>query len=118
LSRLDTAPDKQGQKLDDAPVKSIQEIAQLLGVKYDRLGIDVGSLPFALDDTTAGSESEMQTAVSGNKDNVDLPVIIAASNYFTNTRRRASVGDTLPKVMTGLGKYSMTLKPTGLFSAP
>ena len=74
-------------------------------MKYDRLGLNVGSLPFAPADTTAGSESEMQTVVVGNKNNVDLPLFIEQSNYFANTKRRAKAGDTSRKVMTDLEKY-------------
>ena len=71
------------------PPKSTREISELIGVRYDRLGLNVGSLPFAPSDTTAGSESELQTVVVGNKANVDLPLFIEQSNYFANTRRRA-----------------------------
>lgn len=85
--------------------KSIEEIAELIGVKCDRLGLSVGSLPFAPSDTTAGSETELQTVVVGNKDNVDLPLFIEQSNYFANTRKRAKAGDTSRKVMTDLEKY-------------
>ena len=56
-------------------------------------------------DTTAGSESEMQTVVIGNKNDVDLPLFIEQSNYFTNTKRRAKAGDTSRKVMTDLEQY-------------
>ena len=74
-------------------------------MKYDRLGLNIGSLPFAPSDTTAGSEVELQTVVAGNKANVDLPLFIEQSNYYANTRRRAKAGDTSRKVMTDLEKY-------------
>jgi len=88
----------------DSP-KSYKEIAEILGVKYDRLGLNAGSLPFAPLDTTAGSEAEMQTAVVGKKSDVDLSVFIEQSNYFTNTKRRTKAGDTSRKVMTDLEQY-------------
>jgi hypothetical protein len=81
---------------------------ELIGVKYDRLGLNVGTLPFVPSDTTAGSESEMQTVVTGNRNDVDLPVFIEKSNYFDNTRRRAKAGDTSKKVMTDLENYLNT----------
>ncbi|MRR15304.1 MAG: hypothetical protein EG826_02480 [Deltaproteobacteria bacterium] len=90
--------------------KSIEGIADLLGVKYDRLGLNVGSLPFAPSDTTAGSEAEMQTVVVGEKSDVDLPLFIEQSNYFANTKRRAKAGDTSRKVMTELEQYLNTNK--------
>ncbi len=94
-------PERGGQ---DGP-KSFKEIAEILGVKYDRLGLNAGSLPFAPLDTTAGSESEMQTAVMGSKSDVDLSIFIEQSNYFANTKRRAKAGDTSRKVMTDLEQY-------------
>ncbi|GAB6270946.1 MAG: hypothetical protein STSR0003_07860 [Smithella sp.] len=88
----------------DGP-KSFRELAEVFGVKYDRLGLNVGSLPFAPLDTTGGSESEIQTAVVGKKSDVDLSIFIEQSNYFANTKRRAKSGDTSRKVMTDLEQY-------------
>jgi hypothetical protein len=93
------------QRSNDVGLKSIREISEIIGVKYDRLGLNAGSLPFAPTDATAGSESEMQTVVIGNKQHVDLPLFIEQSNYFSNTKRRARAGDTSAKAMTDLEKY-------------
>jgi len=93
------------EKLNSVASKSIREISEIIGVKFDRLGLNVGSLPFAPTDTTAGSESEMQTVVVGDKHHVDLPLYIEQSNYFANTKRRAKAGDMSRKVMTDLEKY-------------
>lgn len=90
---------------NDVTPKSIREISDAIGVKYDRLGLDVGSLPFAPTDTTAGSESEMQTVVIGSRQHVDLPLFIEQSNYFSNTKKRAKSGDTSRRVMTDLERY-------------
>jgi len=92
-------------KPDNVAPKFIGELAELIGVKYDRLGLNAGSLPFVPSDTTAGSEVELQTVVVGNKSNVDLPLFIEQSNYYANTLRRAIAGDTSRKVMTDLEKY-------------
>lgn len=105
MSRVNTALLDYPAKLNNAAPKSIRELAEAIGVKYDSLGLDIGSLPFAPSDTTAGSEVELQTVVVGNKADVDLPLFIEQSNYYANTRRRAKAGDTSPKVMTGLEKY-------------
>ena len=73
---------------------------QELATAIDRLGIGTcsegqlpGSLPFADQDTTAGSETELQVAVSGRNSDVDLPLTIEASSYFENLLRRARSGD-------------------------
>ncbi len=105
MSSVNTALVNYPDKLDNVAQKSIRELAEVIGVKYDRLGLNVGSLPFVPSDTTAGSEVELQAAVMGNKSNVDLPLFIEQSNYYANTRRRAKAGDTSRKVMTDLEKY-------------
>jgi hypothetical protein len=65
-------------------------------------------------DATAGSESELQTVVSGNKNNVDLPLIIEQSNYFANTKRRAKAGVTSRKVHDRSGEY-LNNNPEGVW---
>ncbi len=77
----------------------------MLGVVNGVSGLDVATLPFALFDTTAGSESELQAAVIGQRGNADLPLTIEASNYFANIIRRAAAGDTKRRVITDLENY-------------
>ena len=50
-------------------------------------------LPFSGDDVTAGSETELQTAVCGNKDDVDLAIAIKHSPYYRNIIQRAATGE-------------------------
>jgi hypothetical protein len=114
LSRANTATLNYPARLENIAHKSIRELSELIGVKYDRLGLNVGSLPFAPADTTAGSESEMQTVVIGSRNNVDLPLFIEQSNYFANTKRRAKSGDTSRKVMTDLEQY-LNLNTEGIW---
>ncbi len=94
-------------KNESALTKSLstKELMRLIGIQYDRLGLNAGTLPFAPGDTTAGSESEMQTVVMGQKTDVDLPCMIEDSNYLANIRRRAKSGDTSTKFMTNLESY-------------
>jgi hypothetical protein len=92
-------------KTDTSLTKSTSELMHLIGIQYDRLGINAGSLPFAPGDATAGSESEMQTVVMGKKTEVDLPLTIEQSNYLANIRRRAKSGDTSSKIMADLEQY-------------
>lgn len=110
MSKTNTAGQLHSVGAGSGASKSIAEIADLLGVKFDRLGVNVGSLPFAPPDISAGSEAEMQTLVVGEKSDVDLPLFIEQSNYFTNTKRRAKAGDTSRKVMTELEQYLNTNK--------
>lgn len=108
MSKVNTATLNYPARQDPIVPKSIREISELIGVRYDRLGLNAASLPFTPSDTTAGSESEMQTVVVGSRNNVDLPIFIEQSNYFANTKRRAKAGDTSRKVMTDLEKYLNT----------
>jgi hypothetical protein len=80
----------------------------LLGECIERLGSSADcpeTLPFSLNDTTAGSETELQAAVIGRPDCVDLPVSIRTSNYFQNVARRVAAGDTSPRSVSKLIGY-------------
>ncbi|NSW84985.1 MAG: hypothetical protein HPY84_01570 [Syntrophobacteraceae bacterium] len=83
-----------------------------LDAVIDRLGIRVGTsdrfvetLPFSENDTTAGSENELQTVVLGSRWNVDLPITIEASSYFSNVVRRIGRGETSPKAAVDLDRF-------------
>ena len=56
-------------------------------------------MPFSLNDTTAGNETELQALVIGYKQCVDLPIIVAQSNYFANILRRSAAGDLTNKAV-------------------
>ena len=88
--------------------RSLQEPREIL----KHLGIEAGlsdrfleTLPFSVNDTTAGSENELQTIVEGKKHNVDLPITIEQSNYFRNIIKRAAAGDAPKTVITDLEKF-------------
>ena len=66
------------------------------------------SLPFSSDDTTAGTETELQAAVIGEKNDVDLPIIIEQSNYYANIMRRTVSGDTPKKLIADLDRFLNT----------
>jgi hypothetical protein len=66
------------------------------------------SLPFSSDDTTAGTETELQAAVIGEKNDVDLPLIIEQSNYYANIMRRTVSGDTPKKLIADLDRFLNT----------
>ena len=105
MSKMNSSVVQYPVKTDTSITKSTRELMHLIGIQYDRLGINVASLPFAPADATAGSESEMQTVVIGKRTNVDLPLVIEQSNYLANIRKRAKSGDTSAKIMTDLEQY-------------
>ena len=63
------------------------------------------SLPFGPDDVTAGSESELQTAVMGNAECVDLPLHIRHSNFFANVIKHAAARETPAKAISAIERY-------------
>jgi len=85
-------------------VPSLRRIMEMLDV-YGLFGLKIEELPFGLFDTTAGSETELQGVVVGRKSDVDLPITIEQSNYFSNIIRRVNAGDTAKKVITDLERF-------------
>ncbi len=87
---------------------SIEEIRKSMGLPGLRARNFLESLPFSANDITAGSENELQAAVTGKKCDVDLAITIETSNYFGNIIKRVTTGDSSRKVMTGLENYLET----------
>ena len=77
----------------------------LAGVCLDRPETIITSLPFSVGDVTAGSESELQAVVAGDKRHVDLPLIIEQSNYFANMMKRAASGETSQRAVADLERF-------------
>jgi phosphatidylserine decarboxylase len=82
-----------------------KEILKLLGIDADRNSRFIESLPFSLNDTTAGSETELQAVVEGRDNSVDLPLIIRQSNYFKNILKRAAAGDAAKRIITKIENF-------------
>lgn len=65
----------------------------------------IDALPFGINDTTAGTETELQAAVLGKKTHVDLSIIIEQSNFYANIMRRTVSGDASKKLMNDLDRF-------------
>ena len=74
----------------------------------------IESLPFSRFDTTAGSENELQVAVSGRREEIDLPIAIEQSNYFANIMKRAAAGDTPLRLVKDLERF-LSDNPDGVW---
>jgi hypothetical protein len=76
---------------------------------FARNGISAGAagddLLFAPQDITFGTETELQAAVRGQRDTVDLPLTIENSNYFFNIVKRIERGDAPRRLIHGLQRY-------------
>lgn len=86
-------------------MQSLPSIFEKLGIRIGGGKVVVSSLPFAETDITAGSESELQAVVIGDKSLVDLPQCIEQSNYYANVVKRIARGDTPRRAITELERY-------------
>jgi len=86
-------------------VRSAQSIFEDLGLCIRGAEIDVESLPFSASDITAGSESELQAVVVGDRYSVDLPLQIERSNYYANVSRHIAAGDTPRRAGAAIERY-------------
>lgn len=77
----------------------------LLGIAHTASGSWIEKFPFAPADTTAGTETELQTVVVGPRHAVDLPRSIEDSRFYRNINKHAATGDTPRKIVTALESY-------------
>lgn len=89
---------------DTAP-ESVRKVFARLGVSFASRDDLAATLPFSLNDVTAGSESELQAVVCGAKEDVDLPLIIEQSNFFANMMKRAASGETPRRAVADLERF-------------
>ena len=83
----------------------IDAFAAALGVADSSHGTWIETLPFTSGDITAGTENELQVAVAGGGDDVDLVQTIEASNYYKNMVKRVVSGDAPQKSLSSLDDY-------------
>lgn len=80
-------------------------IVDLLGITPGDSAGYIDSLPFTRNDTTAGSETELQAVVAGRKEDVDLPITIEQSNYYANILKRAAAGEAPKSLISDLERF-------------
>ncbi|GBC61873.1 hypothetical protein DENIS_2835 [Desulfonema ishimotonii] len=86
--------------------EGLPRLLDLMGISPDAPPeIFTESIPFSLNDTTAGAENELQAVVVGQKADVDFPLTIEASNYYKNLVRRAAAGDTPRRMISDLQEF-------------
>lgn len=81
------------------------EILKKAGIVKSNDAINYNKLPFMPGDVTAGSENEMQTAVSGDKEKVDLPQTIIGSHYYLNILKRIQYEEIKKERVNDIEKY-------------
>ncbi|MGD8847741.1 MAG: hypothetical protein PVI54_19625 [Desulfobacteraceae bacterium] len=80
-------------------------LMDMLGMSGKGASTWLERLPFSPADTTAGTETELQTAVLGSRQNVDLARAIEESTYYKNLARRAASGDASSRLIAELEDY-------------
>lgn len=83
----------------------LRNICRVLGLPPASSGRFALSLPFSLQDATAGVENELQAVVIGSEKDVDLPCFIQESNYYKNIVRRSRTGDAPKGASSRLDSY-------------
>lgn len=63
------------------------------------------SAPFVADDSSVGMEYEMQVAVAGSPEDVDLPISLAQSTFFRNVAKRSARGDLPAETLRRLQRF-------------
>ncbi|HEY7746761.1 MAG TPA: hypothetical protein VIA07_10515 [Desulfuromonadales bacterium] len=94
-----------GQTDGESRRYDLKEIFARMGVRRGTPDQLLDTLPFLGTDTTAGSETELQAAVRGQREDVDLPRAIEQSNYFANIVRRSRAGETPRRLITELEEF-------------
>lgn len=79
-----------------------QAMAKALGCDGVRANRLLAVLPFGPEDTTAGVENELQAAVSGKAEDIDLYRTIKSSAFYLNSQRRVFAGDAPSKAVGDL----------------
>jgi hypothetical protein len=109
-----TAVGREQDRTPTAPAEPIPRTLERAGVRFDSREALLASLPFSLNDVTAGSENELQAVVAGNRERVDLPLVIQESSFFSNMIRRAEAGESPRRVVTNLERY-LAENPSGIW---
>ena len=93
------------QKQSSGVITDPDQLCNCLKVSRNSSEQFAQTLPFAEGDTTAGVENELQVAVTGARDRVDLPLTIQSSSYYQNMLTRFHRGDVPRAVVSALERF-------------
>jgi hypothetical protein len=88
----------------ESPI-GLLEFSTLLGIAATASSDWPAKLPFGPSDATAGTETELQVAVTGSRDDVDLPRRIEQSAFYKNIVKRTATGDAPSQLRDALETY-------------
>ena len=85
--------------------RSLRELLVQMGWCSENGKARLDRLPFTDGDATSGSETELQVAIAGQRNSVDLPLFVEHSDYFSNIAKRAAAGDTPKRLVSDLERF-------------
>lgn len=91
------------QAVQQNETRYIRSFLQQVGVRTDDRGVH--TLPFCVNDTTAGTENEIQAAVIGDRNKVDLALAIERSDFYAHLHAQAAQGRSARKLYHELDAY-------------
>ncbi len=104
LVKLHSLVSSEPKNLQAVSVSALETLSAL-GLFCADGKLNYSRLPFTPFDVTAGSESELQVAVYGSKDDVDLPITIKSSNYYNNIVKRWQTGEISKSKISDIDEY-------------
>ncbi|MEA2082896.1 MAG: hypothetical protein U9O82_01390 [Thermodesulfobacteriota bacterium] len=104
---MQTGYSKSVQKRTNPPdtPSGLLKIMSLFGMAQTSGKARIELLPFSADDATAGSETELQTAVCGSKDDVDLAITIEESPYYRNIVKHVTTGESPQRLVRDIENH-------------
>jgi hypothetical protein len=105
-----TAPIEPSPNAEDMPAR-LRSALELPDPSHSRFA---EGLPFVSQDATVGCENEMQVAVAGASDAVDLPVTIGQSNYYANLLETVSTQRFPHHAVSGIEQF-LAANPDGVW---
>jgi hypothetical protein len=96
---------KSFQKQNFGIIIDHHRLCNLLHVRCNSPEQFARTLPFSVTDTTVGVENELQVAVTGAQDRVDLPLTIQSSSYYKNMLIRLRRGEVPHSVVSVLEQF-------------
>ncbi len=85
------------QRFQESAARELRQLSSHLA--------DEGLIPFAGGDTSVGMEYELQVAVEGDPEDVDLALAVCASTYYKNLVKRTARGDLPPERLDLLQEF-------------
>lgn len=73
--------------------------------------LQIAGFPYAPEDTTAGTENELQACVLGPRSQCDLPLAIEQSRFYENIAQRSARGESPRRILDDLESFLSETRP-------